>query len=162
MALPQVRCIWFLRREGWSLHLPLLCSENWYFLISLSPAERPGAAEKFFCSYLILGNTVSNICENEWAGTTPSCHSHYFNVTRWISSNGGCGMKKWAPPSHFHIGYTNYMGGYVYQFSRLNSKKWDFGEPVIKNLQMGVSKLFRTTVVLTLGKQLPNLGMLVK
>ena len=56
-------------------------------------------------------------------------------------------MKEWDPPSHFHIAYTNSMGGYVYQFSSLISKKWDFGEPVIKSLQIGVSKLFRTTVL---------------
>ena len=123
MALPQVRCIWFLRREGWSLHLPLLCSENWYFLISLSPAERPGAAEQWFGNYLILGKTISNICENEGAGPTPTCHTHCLNVTRYIFSNDGRGMKEWAPPPNFHICCRKCLRGYVYQFSSINFKK---------------------------------------
>ena len=84
--------------EG-SLHMPLLCSENWYFLISFFSAERPGAAEQCFFSYLILGNTISNMCENEGTELPPSCQTHQLNGIRCILLNDGGGMK-FLHPAH--------------------------------------------------------------
>ena len=79
---------------------------TWCFLTLLSSAERPGGAEQCFSNHLRLDNIISNICENEWEGTTPPCPTLCLNVTRYIFSNDGHGMKELAPPPYFQMGCT--------------------------------------------------------
>ena len=42
-------------------------------MISLSPAEGPDEDEQCLYICLILGSIISNVCENEGAGPTPTC-----------------------------------------------------------------------------------------
>ena len=126
--------------------MPLLCSKNWYFLILLSPVERTSRAEQCFSNYLRLGNIISNICENEWEGATPSCPTLCLNVTRCIFSNDGRGMKELAPPLYFQMGCAELLGEYVYQFWSINSKNCEIYEHLTENIVTGVPKLCSTTV----------------
>ena len=80
----------------------------------------------------------SNICENEGTGPTPSGHTHYLNKVFKMHLVKGCGMKEWAPPYYFHIYCEECLGGYVYQFWSINSKKCNICDPLIKNCQTGV------------------------
>ena len=87
---------------------------------------------------LTLEDPSSNICENEGTGPTPSGHTHYLNKVFKMHLVKGCGMKEWAPPYYFHIYCEECLGGYVYQFWSINSKKCNICDPLIKNCQIGV------------------------
>ena len=89
---------------------------------------------------LTLEDPSSNICENEGTGPTPSGHTHYLNKVFKMHLVKGCGMKELAPPYYFHIYCEECLGGYVYQFWSINSKKCNICDPLIKNCQIGVQQ----------------------
>ena len=101
---------------------------------------------------LTLEDPSSNICENEGTGPTPSGHTHYLNKVFKMHLVKGCGMKEWAPPYYFHIYCEECLGGYVYQFWSINSKKCNICDPLIKNCQTGVWYFMWGTV----GRCMPN------
>ena len=43
------------------------------------PTEKPDLFDLCQCNVITLEDTTSNICKNEWAGLTPSGHTHYLN-----------------------------------------------------------------------------------
>ena len=47
---------------------------------SLLPPKKPGLPDLCQCNLIRLEGTSSNICKNEWAGPTPSGHTHYLNM----------------------------------------------------------------------------------
>ena len=44
------------------------------------PTEKPDLFDLCQCNVITLEDTTSNICKNEWAGLTPSGHTHYLNM----------------------------------------------------------------------------------
>ena len=85
----------------------------------MSPAEKTGEAEQYYYNMITLEDPSSNICENEWAGPTPTGHTHYTIIV----FRQGVWHEVVGPTPNFYICCRQYLRGYVYQFSSINFKK---------------------------------------